>query len=447
LPDLIVGTGIQTLADPFEPWDDLSDITPDYLDERLAYALESDELFTEYWHSPKQVDVAGKLAGPDLLRLFVSELARTGACLAIRSYGGKGRFPLQYQIIERDQLDCTKDTMRAENGNRIVNGIELDRFNREVAFHIYDVHPDDAFTVARKSARVPAERVYHVYRSERPSQNIGVSWLHAIGQNEIDRDKFLAGELQKQEKHSRVVLVHKAKRPQLANLGLLDSTESVDEYGNSEVKLGGSPYAAVIGLDEEVELKESMAPAVGLDAFMKIVDRTTAAGAGVSYYTLTGDYASTNFSSTRAAKLDEDQHVLPIQAWLGRTLALPIRRDFNRLAVGVGALRTVTAAQFLANEQLYQRFDIMGPGRELLDPGAETDAAISRLRSSLSTLKIECAKRGLHWVRVLRQKSLENHVAKILGVVLDFSKGQGGQVTRSTSAADAGQANEQGVAT
>jgi hypothetical protein len=38
----------------------------------------------------------------------------------------------------------------------------------------------------------------------------------------------------------------------------------------------------------------------------------------------------------------------------------------------------------------------------------------------------------LHWIKVLRQMALENRLAKLLGVVLDFSKGQGGQVDGNT---------------
>jgi len=438
IPDLIVGTGLQTLADPFEPWIDLADLTPDDLDERLAYALESDEYYEEYWHDPKQVDVAGKLAGPDLQRLFISECVRTGAALLVKSIvqttGDK--IPLRYQLIEREQLDTTRDQVGGEDGNRVVNGIELDLYGREVAFWIYDAHPDDSFLVTRGSTRVPAERVLHVFRQERPSQNVGVSWLHAIGQNEIDRDKFMGAELQTAAKNASLAMVWKKKNPNRGSMGIVDAFDDVDEYGNEDLKLGSSPIAAVIGPDDVVEMIESKRPNANAESFFRLIDRYTAAGAGVSYYTLTGDYSSTSFSSTRAAKLDEDAHILPIQRWFARQVALPIRRDFNRLAVGAGLLSTVTARQFLANERRYQRFESMGPGRDLLDPDSETNAKIGRLRSGLSTLKIECANLGRHWVRVLRQIALENHVCDMLGVVLDFSKGQGGQVTGNTRAAD-----------
>lgn len=432
IPDLIVGTGVQTLADPFEPWLDLADLTPDDLDERLAYALESDEVFTEWALDPKQVDVAGKLALPDMQRLFVSELVRRGACLLVRSMASGQKIPLRYQILEADQLDVTKDTVGLAPGSRIVNGIELDAYGREIAYWIYDVHPDDTFSRTATSTRVPADRVLHCYRPDRPSQNVGATWLHSIGQNEFDRDQFLSTELQSSKVDASMVLVHKKRRPGVGGMGLTDALDAEDQYGNPEVKLGSSPLAATIGTDEEIELVGGNRPRGTSAPFFELLDRYTAAGAGVSYYTLTGNYEKTSFSSARAAKLDEDQHIKPIQAWFARQFAMPIRKDFNRLAIATGMLTTVSAREFLANEARYQRFEAMGPGREMIDPKAETEAASGRLRSGLSTLKLECAARGLHWVRVLRQIALENHVANMLGVVLDFSKGQGGQVTGNT---------------
>jgi hypothetical protein len=110
----------------------------------------------------------------------------------------------------------------------------------------------------------------------------------------------------------------------------------------------------------------------------------------------------------------------------------PITR-FNAIAAAVGMFSTVSPDEFTANLRRYQRFEAMGPGRDLLDPDSETNAAISRLRAGLSTLKIECAKRGLHWVRVMRQAKLENQLAAILGVKLDFSKGNGGQAAATNT--------------
>ena len=441
LQDLIIGSGVQTLADPFEPWMDLVGSTPSDFDERVSYAIESDDLYDEWFGDPKAFSADGRLDGMSFQRMVIGECATVGQCFILESFRKveRGKVGLCYQLTEADCLDRTKCRQKTATQNRIVDGIELDASGREVAFWMFTEHPSDSFVVQGESQRFTADRCWHIMLPDRPTQHLGVTWLHASGQPEIDRDQYVTAELAAAKKAAALSMVWKKNNPYGANLGLLSTEPESDDDGNRQIRLGTSPVAAVIGPEEDVKIVESNRPNAGAAPFLQILDRYSAAGIGLSYYTLTGDYASTNFSSVRAAKLDEDGHVRPLQNWFGSQVALPIRRRFNAVAAALGMFTTITPSEFAANVRRYQRFDAMGPGRDLLDPDSETNAAISRLRAGLSTLKIECAKRGLHWIRVMRQAKLENQLATILGVKLDFSKGNGGQTTGNT--------REQGAAT
>lgn len=441
--NLIVGTGMQTLADPFEPWLDMQDLTEEDMDFRLSYALESDELYAEWFNDPQQFDPAGRLDGTSFQAMCISELVTVGMVFLVESIRRvpRGQVGLGYQLIEADQLDRSKNAAGGNGTNRIVDGIELDALGRAVAFWLFVAHPADYFMGVTESKRISADRCQCLFKPSRPSQHLGATWLHANGQTEVDRDKYLTAELQAAAKAAALTLVWKKKNPySTGGMGLMDGGDESDEHGNRQVRLGSSPLAAVIGQDDDMKIVESNRPNASADKFLKVLDRYSAQGAGISYYSLTGDYESTSFASVRAAKLDEDGQIRPLQQWFATQVALPMRRRFNALAAAQGMFSTIDATEFATNIKRYQRFEGMGPGRELLDPDAETNAAIGRLRSGLSTLKIECAKRGLHWVRVLRQIALENQLTKVLGVVLDFSKGQGGQVTGNTrDAASQGQ--------
>jgi capsid protein len=190
--------------------------------------------------------------------------------------------------------------------------------------------------------------------------------------------------------------------------------------------------AAQIGIDEDIKILESTRPNANADSFLSILDHDAAGAVGLSYYRLTGRYESTSYTAVRGAHLDDDAHFRPLQNWFGRGICVPMRREFQALAVASGLFNTVSPVEYRRNQRKYRRFDAIGPGREMLDPEKETEAAISKLRSGLTTLKIECARRGLHWLRVLRQVKMENRIAELYGIVLDFSKGQGGQVNDST---------------
>lgn len=457
ITDLVVGPGMLTFADPFDPLLDLTALTRETLDPLLAYALEADDLFDEWFLDKDQFDAGGRLSGPEMQRMAVHECAERGGVLIVRSGGGRGSvssgrvLPLAYQLVEYDQLDTSQDRPAGPSQNKIIHGIEIDAQGREVAFHIYDDHPYDDFAMSAtfgRSSRVSAERVIHLCLFRRPSQSIGASWLHAVGQNNFDRDGFISAEIQSARKAALLLLVAKLKNLKAGgNLGLDDGEESTDGYGNEELKLGASPMAFRLAPEDSVELVESERPTNTADSFISILDHDTAAGTGISYYTLTGRYEKTNYTSCRGALLAEDSHFRPLQNWFASHVALPIRRQFHREAIGLGLMKSVSAKDYLASPRRYRRFDAIGAGRELLDPEAETSAAQGKLRSCLTTLKLECARRGLHWIRVLRQVALENRLLDVLEIAMDLSKGQGGQVSGNTRSAkrdqkDAKQAEE-----
>jgi lambda family phage portal protein len=444
IEDLIVGPGMLTFADPFDPLIDLTALSKDTLDSYLSYALESDELFAEWFNDEKQFDIAGKRSGPDMQRMLVGENVERGGVLLLKvaAKGPNRTVPLAYQIVEYDQLDKSKDRPAGTSAgeNKIIHGIEVDAQGREVAFHIFDAHPYDDFSggsIAGKSSRISADRVIHLALFRRPSQSVGATWLAAIGQPTRDRFRFMGAEIQTAAKGALLLLIHKMQNMKArGTLGLLDGDDGSDEWGNPEMRLGSSTVGMQIPVSDEVDLVESNRPTDKAESFLSILDHDIAGASGLSYFTLSGRYEQASFSSVRAALIAEDCHFAPLMNWFAGKAALPIRRTFNAQAIALGQLKSVTAEQYLDNPRRYNRFDAIGPGRQLLDPAAETEMATGLLRSCLSTLKAESAKRGLHWIKILRQVALENHVLDVLGINLDLSKGQGGQVTGNTRSAD-----------
>jgi hypothetical protein len=119
IEDLIVGPGVMTFADPFDPLVDLSACCPGTRSTLLRYALEADELFEEWFCDPKQFDLAGKRSGPEVQRMLVGENVERGGCLLVRVASNKpGRIlPLCYQIVEYDQLIATLRSAAGGSGS------------------------------------------------------------------------------------------------------------------------------------------------------------------------------------------------------------------------------------------------------------------------------------------------------------------------------------------
>lgn len=442
--DLVVGTGFQTFSWPFAPEEmfqivtELERIEEGDLGPRLQFALESDDLYEEWSSDPKQFDVEGRLSRAEMERMAMGETVVTGNSLIIRCFRSKYKIvPLCYQIIEREQLDESADRPAGVNTNKILNGIEFDKSNQAVAYHVLVDHPDDNFGTAGSSLlgagapmgsglrrlRIPAERVIDLACYDRPSSSVGASWYDSTGQTTWDRDNYMGSEIRSAAVDAAFAFVAKLNNGEkYGGWGFADQTDDEDGDGNRAFKIGQSPVAATIGKDEELEMIRSNRPNADAPSFLKLLDRDQAGGLGLSYYTLTGDYESTNFSSSRAAKIDEDGRLDPLKDWFGTHVALQMRRDFNAIAAASGAFKSLRPAEFLANERTYQRFDAIGNGRDMIDPFKEGEARTARMRTGISTFREECAKRGNHWIKVLMQLAIEKKIKSMFGVDLDHTK-------------------------
>lgn len=454
--DLVIGTGMQTYAWPFasselfETVTEIESLQGGELGPRLQYALESDDLFDQWANDPEQFDAEGRLSWPEMQRMLMSESALVGDGLLVRSFRKDFSIvPLAYQIIEREQLDQTKDRLATKGHNKIVGGKEFDSNNRCVAYHVFLDHPHDAFgigqsgmfgagasiAVGERRQRIPAGRVIDLALFHRPSASLGVSWLNACGQAIWDRDSYMDSEIRSAAIDAVFAFVARLNdAEQHGALGFEDGLDDDDAKGNRQFKVGHSPVASVIGTEESLEMVRATRPNKDAPTFIKLLDHDISGATPLSYYSLSGNYESTNFSSSRAAKLDEDLRIKPIQNWFATTVALRVRREFNAIAAASGQFKSVSPSEFRKNQRTYQRFDAIGNGRDLLDPFKEGEARTARLRTGISTFKEECARVGKHWIRVLMQKAVEERVAGMFGVDLDFSKAGNGTTTSSQPA-------------
>jgi lambda family phage portal protein len=433
LVDLVCGCGVQAYCDPFTTGIDLTDASGVF-DSELRYASESDDWFERWADSPKQCDAGGKMAWWDIQRAAFGEMVETGDAILLRcNLRERGRLiPVCYQLIEREQLDRTKDRPAGGGQNKIVNGIELDSLNREVAFHIYDAHPDDNDyrSASSSSTPVPASRVLHTFLPFRPSMNVGFSWFHAMAQNARDRDWLMGNYLVKVALDAAATIVHYTDDDKTVNMDGEESGTGRD--GKPEVRLAQGAMTFQLPTRDEIKMFNSgNTPPQQLPGFVDVIDHDAAAGIELSHLAYSGRWSKLSYTAGRGAQLDDERHCKPLRRFWGTQTVVPVRQTVNTQLVATGRLSSMSSRVFETNPWQYNNHLIVGPGREYLDPEGESDSARSKLGAGLSTLQIELGKLGLHWVRVLRQIQVEEHLLSKLGISLDYTKGGGQQPKRS----------------
>jgi lambda family phage portal protein len=250
------------------------------------------------WAESTACDFDGRLTFYGLQRLVMETVAEAGECLCLlqpASLQDELPIPLRIQVLEPDFLDTSRDGLVTVNGGAIVQGVEFNAQGRRVAYWLLSQHPGSARVAAVKfeSQRIPADRVIHVYRVDRPGQVRGVPWLASAITRLKDFDDFEDAELMQQKIAACfgafVTDVDGAATP-LGEVSTDDRLETL-EPGHIEYLPPG----------KTVEF--ATPPNVTDHAFTARVLRRIAASVGITYEDLTGDYSQSNFSSARMARL------------------------------------------------------------------------------------------------------------------------------------------------
>ncbi|MBV5855923.1 phage portal protein [Pseudomonas aeruginosa] len=271
-------------------------VLPDGLPDRVTRRLIEKEW--QKFCKKGQFDVTGRYSFVTFMWLWIETLARDGEVLVriVRNWSNRWGFALQ--ILEADRLDLTLNTL-LDNGNRIRMGVELDDWERPVAYWLLRDHPGDVIRRAEERYdRVPASEMIHTFDPWRPHQSRGFTWTHASAMDVHHLDEFRQAALVK-ARISASLTGHYVQDAEW-----LDPPDSDDDDPPIEEEI--TPGEGKL-LPYGVDFKQLNTQGPGSDyaAFVKDGNRNSAAGLGPSYHRLAHDLEGVSFSSLRSGELDE----------------------------------------------------------------------------------------------------------------------------------------------
>jgi lambda family phage portal protein len=307
--------------------------------------------------------------------------------------------PLQLQVLEADYLNTAWNALDSQAGGPIIQGVEFDKLGRRAAYWMWSAHPGSGRNM-QAPKRIDASEIIHLYDVERPGQSRGVSWLGASIVNLRDLDEYEDAELMKQKISACFA-------------AFVTDTDGVGSY------LGGTDDEG----DEGVEKFEpgmihhlppgravSIANPPGLtsDALPVRTLRKVAAGLGITYEDLTGDYSQVNFSSARMGRLAYQGNV---QHWqynlLIPLLCTPVWNWAMESAVAAGELPYVPSVEWTP------------PALPLLEPDKEGLAYQRLVRTGAMTLSQMIREQGREPAHHLAEYARDLKALDAAGIVLD----------------------------
>lgn len=342
----------------------------------------------ERWCEADHCHTAGKLNFSDMLRMIVGQLVESGEVLVRkirRPFGKDYPVPFALEIVEADQLADEYTGIQTSAGHTVRLGVEVDEWNRPVAYHIYPNHPGDInFRHVDPSTliQVPADDVFHLYVADRFPQTRGVPMLHAVLDRINDLGAYSQAEIVAARASANIVGFVKTPEP----LGGVQETENGERLIDSEP----GTFRTLLPGEDFVGFNPSR-PNTGMEAFIRLLQRDIASGLGISYESLSKDYSQSNYSSSRLSLLDDRDRWRVFQQWLIRNFLDPVFKEWMTAAVLSGELNIPT---YYTNPGKFNAVHWKPRGWSWIDPTKEVEAYIKAVGAGFMTISDVIALTG-----------------------------------------------------
>ncbi len=355
-------------------------------------------LWKSWATSPAQCDFEGVNDFAGLQALAVATAVRDGMALVRRRRVGGRAVPMQLQVLEPDFLDTAK--FQGNGNSRVIQGVQVDPEGRVEGYWLFPYHPGDTGWLGTPaisgltSQFVPASEVLPVFRKDRAGQLIGVTWFAPVMVPLRDLDAYEDAELVKQKTAACYV-------------GFVTKEADPDDDDDSDIE--AFEPGAIEHLAPGEQITFANPPKVdGFSEFTRACLRKVAAGLGITYEALTGDYSQVNFSSGRMGWIEMGRN---IERWqwqmLIPQLCAPVWDWF------------VEAARVAGNDLAGVTATWTPPRRELIDPHKEYAATKAAIRAGLISLPEAQRELGYDPDELLDEIAASNAALDKREIVLD----------------------------
>lgn len=422
-------------------------------------------------------DASGQLTKTGMLRLWVGAFCYTGEIIGTAEWldsDPSRPFKTAIQMISPDRL-CNRDNLPdgydPRSGAKLSRGVEMDRRNRPIRFHIrrgyeYDFDVRDPETWDIIEARKPWGRrqVIFVRDPNMIDQTRGVSEMVAALAHANMTKTYSELMLQKAVVDASYAAAVESEMPNadvIAAMGGGDGSGFENAIGTYmsmlQEFLGASENIAIDGVKmphlfpgTKLNLLPMGTPGgIGSD-FEDSLIRKLAATFGVGFSEMSRNFSKFNYSGIKAEmaliertmnakkKFGADRAATQMyQLWVEEEIAA------GNLPLPPGRNRTDFYRPLM--KDAYTKCNWIASGRGQVDELKETQAAMLRIKAGLSTYEDEAAKLGRDWRELAAQRSKEEKVFVSLGLSysLDAQRAGNNEARNTMSGGKAGSPQQQ----
>lgn len=326
-------------------------------------------------------------------------------------------YSMRLQLVEADRVmtpsgsgmvSAFSTTGTTPEGNRIYDGVEVDKQGKAIAYHISNHYPGELAPPGERheSVRIPIigensglPNILHVMESERPGQYRGVPFLAQVIEPLLQMRRYTESELIAAVVESFFTAFVKTSEPgdnpfnSVMPAGQLPTEEEIapDEYEM------GPGQVNFMQPGEDIVFADPKRPSSGFDAFTMSMCKQVGAALEIPGELLLKTFNS-SYSASRAALMEAWKAFRMRREWFVADFCQPVWELFMSEAVALGRIKAPGFLRDPLIRRSYLQCEWVGPSQGQLDPVKEVTAEIKAIDEGLTTHEAAAIRlNGSNW--------------------------------------------------
>ncbi|MCI5996109.1 MAG: phage portal protein [Blautia sp.] len=304
----------------------------------------------------------------------------------------------------------------ANNGNKIYDGVEVDKSGAIVAYYICNNYPNELKLSVNEWQRVEAygtltgqPNIIQIMDSERPEQYRGVSYLAQVIEPMLQMRRYTESELTAALIESFFTAFIMTENPEENPYN--EAGEPQLYHGDDEYEMGPGQIN-YMKPGESVTFGSPSRPNSGFDAFMRSLCEQCGAALEIPADLLLKSFNS-SYSASRAALLEAWKAFKMRREWFVADFCKPVYEVWLSEAIARGRIQ---APGFFTDPLIREAWlgsEWVGPSQGQLDPTKEIEAEVMAVEHGFSTHEQSTIKlNGGQWESNVSQLTHENQRLK-----------------------------------
>lgn len=365
------------------------------------------------WCQARNCDVTGTQSLSSIMRMCIQRKIVDGGFIILKIYTDQGFLPFQLQVLEVDDLDGMQ--LRPKHkGNRVIGGIEFNRFNRAQGYWIRQYSVDGM--EFEPSVYVDAQDVIFYFTKKRPTQIREMSDMAPTLTRVKDVNEFMNAVTVKEKIAACFAAFIKRIIPSTGTYG----TRNAEVKKGEEISYAGKRIVPGMLFElnpgDDVQFSNPSGQSTDASTFIKLQEKMISAGHGLSYEALSRDLSDTTYSSARQGLIEDDLTYDEEREGLEEMVLDEIYETF---IISCFLHGDIDVPDFWENKENYMSHEWITQPRRWIDPYKEANANAIALKTGQKTFQQLQKENGRDWKQVVGEIAEFKEYTEQLGISLD----------------------------